>query len=175
MEIQELSQQKMKVMQEIAQGNLLLSGMKADYQKLLDEKDKFFEDRQKGMIDKVKEILKESQSLLDETSSNYEKVHQFSESLTLFAKTVSETYSDLKELIQDFNEKSQTEREEIKRQQEEVNKLKINLKLSQEEHARDKKFFTEKKKELDKIKEKIASERAVLGIAYKIMKDQNGK
>lgn len=168
--ITQLDNKKMKVLEEMAQVNMIVSGMRAEMLKLEQDKKGFISQREKEVFDCIKEVLNESRSLLDETENNYILVHDFYESIKVFANFLSETHENLKNLMMDFDKKTEKDKKELAKQQEEIGEIRKKLKVDNGILGRENAEITKKKQELENIQKKIESERATLASVYNILK-----
>lgn len=104
MELNELDNEKMKTMREIAECNILIGEMKAEMSQLESQKNDFFKLRESEVVDRVNKALEDSQGLLDQVKSNYTLVHEFYEILQSFADYLKDGRSQLEEVIKHFQE-----------------------------------------------------------------------
>lgn len=85
METQELEKQKMDVLREMAECNMLIGSLRAEIEKLKKDKEEFLLLRENEVAGRIHKLLNNSRILFQETESNY--------------KTVQEFYSLLRELL----------------------------------------------------------------------------
>ena len=169
--IQELDAQKMKVMKEIADTNLLVAGMKAELLKLEEDKEKFFVLRDNEVLGRIHKLLNNSRVLLDETRDNYIFTHDFYETIKIYSEDVKEGYQVLQGIIAEFSEKAVTWQEEIKNQETEIVEMKKDLQRDKESMDREKEFLQKKKKAVDDDRKRLESQQEALATSYKELKN----
>lgn len=174
-QITTLDNQKMAVMQELSKTQMLIAGMKAEMLSLDASKENFFTLRENEVLGRIHKLLNSSRDWLEETKTNFQQVHEFYETVKTFADAVAGVQKEVSALVADFGKEAGEIKQKLDAREADIAKLRKTLDIDQGAFKRDKKFFQEQKKELDQTRRLIASERASLKIAYRIMKEENGK
>lgn len=162
----------MQVLEEVANCNLLVAGMKAELLQLEKDKDAFFEKRDNEVNARIKRIIDSSDDLLNKVKTNYQEVHEFYENLKTYSEFLSKAHTDFTKIVSEFTEKSDLWRSEVAKQEARVAEIGHEAQRDREGVARDKEFIKGKKKDLENEKKHIESQQAVLKVAYNIMKDE---
>lgn len=162
-----VTQEKMKVLQEIAQINVLISQGKAELNALEDGKQEFFSKRDKELLDRIKQLLSESSDILDKTKSNYKEVHEFYVLMQSFSEFLHESHKNFSSMVNDFNRNHELYKKDIDHQYEELSRLRKEINLDIISLEKDKKFAIIKRKELEEEARLIADRRGALERAWK--------
>lgn len=161
-----ITKEKMQIVQEIAQINVLISQGKAELLALEGEKKEFFEKRDKELLDRIKGVLSDSKQLLDDTKSNYKEVHEFYELLKSFSEYISTSHKDFSEMVIDFNRNHVEYKKQIDNEREELSRLQKDVLSDKISIESDRKFILVKKKELENESRLIADQRGTLKRAW---------
>lgn len=166
MEITELDNQKMKVMEELASTQMLISGMKAEMMSLDSKKEEFFVYRENEVLARIHKLLNNSRTLLDEVKTNYEEVHNFYLLLKEFSDFLTGTNTGLTRLMDDFIQKSTEHNAILNKREMEIEELRKDLEYDQAGLKRDKNFIEKEKKKIAEAKRHIESQQASLKTSY---------
>ncbi len=170
MDIQELDKIKMGVMNEIANGNLKVAGMKADLKKLLADKEDFFKLRENELLGRINTLFNDSKHLLDETKANYSLVHEYYVTLTQFSEWLKQGQLEFEEVVEDFKVQSVEVQRELDAKIEHVSRIR---KIMADEKAgieKDRAFINSQKQSLAKEKVQFAQQLNELRIAMQALK-----
>lgn len=170
MEITELEDIKMKVMKEIADSNVILSGLQADIRQLKADKEEFLQVREDQLMSRLSEYLQESKELVDKTEKNYIHVHNFYEELSQFATIIKEVNDKVTLQIKDFSDQCIIAENRIKAQEMELSTLRNQLNQDLNGIKKDRAFIESQKQDLLNGQRKLNSDRETLKRAVERLK-----
>jgi chromosome segregation ATPase len=168
----ELEKTKMDVMKEIADSNLILSGLRADIKKMEKDKDEFFQQRQDQLESRLYSFLRNSQSLVKETEENYIYVHNFYEELKKFAELVKEQRNEVKKQLDDLKDKTVDFTNSMNRNIEELSKIRSGINSDFAAIEKEKKYIKQQQVEIAKDRADLSVRNANLMTALKALKER---
>lgn len=170
MELTELDQEKMKVVKEIADCNVILSGMKAEILKLREEKEQFIVDRANELEIRLWKFLNDSKELVAETNRNYVTVHNFYVELKEFADEVKIQRQETKDLIQEAKNKMVDLENLMVRKATELSQIRKGINNDLRVIERERNFIKAQKEEMQKERIKINNQLAEINISLTALK-----
>lgn len=152
METTELENSKMQVLKEIADSNVILSGIKAEIAQAKKDKDQFFQDRQDELNGLLARFLRDSKVMVDETEKNYTFVHNFYGELREFAKMVREQREEVQEMLVDLDKRSVDFANHLIRETTKLSELEASIKQDRRVVEDDRTYIRVQKEQLTKEK-----------------------
>lgn len=165
METTELDNQKMKVLKEIADSNMILSGLQAEIKKLENDKEAFFQLRKDELSGELARFYRDSKALVDDTEKNYVHVHNFYDELNKFAEVVKQQREDVQGLIVGLNKQSVDFENHLVREIEKLSDLKARIKHDMDVVEQERNFVRSQREEMTKEKAVFAARQKELNTA----------
>lgn len=166
-----LSQEKMKIVKELADTNIKISEAKNILFKLQENETEYLEGREKKALHKIQEVLTNSAELLDQTQKNYESVHEFCKTISDYSDFLQDTHGKLQSLIELFNKRNELWEENIRKQDEESARQKNIIKQDTKSIEEREKRINVAREDIKKEREHIQSQQATLLVSFQAEKD----
>ncbi len=170
METTELNSEKMKVLKEIADSNVILSGLQAEIHKLETDKEAFFQLRQDQLSSRLAEFMRDSKIMVDDTEKNYTHVHNFYEELKKFAELVNEQRDEVEAMLVDLNNKSVDFENHILRETARMSELQTRINQDYRAIEQEQNFIRGQREAMTKEKAVFAAKQKELNSALESLK-----
>lgn len=170
MKEEQISQEKMKAMQVLAETNVKIGEARGILTNLKAEEALFLDEREQKALARVQTILDESEETLKKAFSNYEEIKKFASTASDFANFLLEAYNDFQELKKTHDEYTQEWEKKVESTETHLSEIKEQIKVDQEQIASDKESINKAWKAIGEEKRKIRSDRATLETAINRLK-----
>lgn len=152
-------------MKEIADSNVILSGLQADILKLETDKVRILKQRTDEIDVAINDFKRESKSLVDETENNYTHVHNFYEELKKFAAHVKVQRDEIEELLKDIEGSHVDFNNYIKREVSKISELKTKMVSEFQSLEDEREFIKSQRKSMEKERIQMKTQQAYIKTA----------
>jgi len=163
----ELTQQKMKALRELADTNVLIAQGKALLIKLEKEKETFFVEKETELTKRINTILTDSQKIFEEAKSNYAQVHEYHETLESFSSFLDQSAKSMSLSIADFRDKIEEWKAHMKQEENLLQELRKDIQMDTESIKREKQYLKRRKDEIESEQKHVESQQQALQTSYK--------
>lgn len=167
---QEISQQNMQAINELAKTNMLISEAKNTLFKLQEDEKQYIAEREKLTAKSIDAVLKNSKKLLDETLKNTEEMMGFHNSVRQFADSLGNIHDSFEITAKDFTKRTQEWEKSIKLQQDDIAESSKKLKIERNELENEQKTLKSKQTSLENLERHLQSRQQSLEASYKVEK-----
>lgn len=162
MNIEELSNQKMEAVRELANVSMQISDGKNTLAKLKLEAEAFLEERKSQEKKAILDIWEESKELVSSIDKNFKSLIGFSNEVKAEVGFIQEMQSNVSELIKEFNETSKEFTEWVKKEDEKMASKLKDIENLEKERNEELRKIKEEWKEIEKAKKQIESDKGLI-------------
>lgn len=162
MNIEELSNQKMEAIKELANVSMQISDGKNTLVKLKAEIETFLNERKSQEKEAILSIWKESKELVSSIDKNFKSLIGFSNEVKTEVSFIQEMQLNVSELIKEFNETSKEFTEWVKKEDEKMASKLKDIENLEKERNEELRKIKEEWKEIEKAKKQIESDKGLI-------------
>lgn len=162
MNIEELSNQKMEAIRELANVSMQISDGKNSLAQLKSDIDTFLNERKSQEKEAILTIWEESKELVNSIDKNFKSLIGFSNEVKTEVSFIQEMQLNVSELIKEFNETSKEFTEWVKKEDEKMASKLKDIENLEKERNEELRKIKEEWKEIEKAKKQIESDKGLI-------------
>jgi len=171
MNVQELQQEKIEILRELANTNIQISNAKNTLFKLQEDKTAYLEEREKETLQQIDQLVQESGDIIVQVQKNYDEIHQFCNTISEYSDFLLEAQDKFQSMLETFQARNEVWDENVKRQYQELAVLRKEVEQDQKDIEIRENRIQKKTKDLENQRLQIESKQATLLASYTVEKD----